>query len=122
MVLTGPPEEFIPPHLQGQPMVAIAVLWNGDESTGTALVQAMRDLGPDLDLVGPMPYAQLQSMIDDPPGLRQYWSADYHDSFPDEALDVFLAAGREPASPLTQHLLLPWGGAAGPDRPRTAPR
>ena len=40
-----------------------------------------------------MPYAELQSMIDDPPGFRQYWSADYHDTFPDEALDVFLAAG-----------------------------
>jgi Berberine and berberine like len=63
------------------------------------------------ELVGPMPYAQLQSMIDDPPGLRQYWSADYHDSFPDEALDVFLAAGSRRASPMTQHLLLPWGGA-----------
>ena len=110
VILTGPPEEFIPQHLQGQPMVAIAVMWNGEESVGTSLVQPMRDLGPDLDLVGPMPYTQLQSMIDDPPGLRQYWSADYHDSFPDAALDVFLAAGTSRPSPLTQHLLLPWGG------------
>lgn len=110
VVLTGPPEDFIPQHLQGQPLVAIAVLWNGDVSAGTAVVQPMRDLGPDVDLVGPMPYTQLQSMIDDPPGLRQYWSADYHDSFPDEALDVFLAAGASRPSPLTQHLLLPWGG------------
>ena len=110
VILTGPPEDFIPPHLQGQPMVAIAVMWNGEESAGATLVQAMRDLGPDVDLVGPMPYAQLQSMIDDPPGLRQYWSADYHDSFPDEALDVFLAAGAGRPSPITQHLLLPWGG------------
>ncbi len=110
VILTGPPEEFIPQHLQGQPMVAIAVMWNGEESVGTSLVQPMRDLGPDLDLVGPMPYTQLQSMIDDPPGLRQYWSADYHDAFPDAALDVFLAAGTSRPSPLTQHLLLPWGG------------
>lgn len=110
VVLSGPPEEFIPAHLQNQPMVAIAVMWSGDLDTGTALVQVMRDLGPDLDLVGPMPYAQLQSMIDDPPGLRQYWSADYHDSFPDEALDLFLDAGRQRPSPVTQHLLIPWGG------------
>ena len=50
-------------------------------------------------------------MIDDPPGFRQYWSADYHDTFPDEALNVFLDAGARRASPMTQHLLLPWGGA-----------
>ena len=50
-------------------------------------------------------------MIDDPPGFRQYWSADYHDTFPDDALDVFLDAGARRASPMTQHLLLPWGGA-----------
>jgi FAD/FMN-containing dehydrogenase len=111
VVLTGPPEEFIPPHLQGQPLVAVALCWNGDPATGADVVQVMRDLSPEVDLVGPMPYAGLQSMIDDPPGFRQYWSADYHDSFPDEALDVYLAAGANRASPMTQHLLLPWGGA-----------
>ena len=111
VMLSGPPEPFIPEHLQGQPLFAIAVCWNGDEATGTDVVQMMRELSPEVDLVGPMPYATLQSMIDDPPGFRQYWSADYHDTFPDEALDVFLDAGAHRASPMTQHLLLPWGGA-----------
>jgi FAD/FMN-containing dehydrogenase len=113
VMLSGPPEEFIPPHLQGQPIVGIAVLWSGDMDEGVDYLQPMRGFTPDVDLVGPMPYAQLQSMIDDPPGFRQYWSADYHDSFPDEALDVFLAGGANRASPLTQHLLLPWGGVLG---------
>jgi len=39
-------------------------------------------------------------------------SADDHDSFPDEALDVprrGLAAGSWRAWPLSEHLLLPWG-------------
>ncbi len=111
VMLSGPPEEFIPQHLQGQPLIAIAVCWNGDEATGADVVQVMRDLAPEVDLVGPMPYAALQSMIDDPPGFRQYWSADYHDALPDGALDVFLDAGARRASPLTQHLLVPWGGA-----------
>lgn len=111
VMLSGPPEEFIPQHLQGQPLIAIAVCWNGDEATGRDVVHVMRDLSPEVDLVGPMPYAQLQSMIDDPPGFRQYWSADYHDTFPDDALDVFLDAGARRASAMTQHLLLPWGGA-----------
>ena len=111
VMLSGPPEEFIPQHLHGQPLIAIAVCWNGDEATGADVIQVMRELSPEVDLVGPMPYAQLQSMIDDPPGFRQYWSADYHDTFPDDALDVFLDAGVRRASPMTQHLLLPWGGA-----------
>ena len=111
VMLSGPPEPFIPEHLQGQPLIAVAVCWNGDEATGTDVVQVMRELSPEVDLVGLMPYATLQSMIDDPPGFRQYWSADYHDTFPDEALDVFLDAGAHRASPMTQHLLLPWGGA-----------
>ena len=113
VVLTGPPEEFVPPHLQGQPIVAVAVTWTGEESAGADLVQILRDLKPAIDLVGPIPYVQMQSMLDDPPGLRQYWSADYHDAMPDEALEVFLAAGAARPSPLTQHLMLPWGGVLG---------
>ncbi|WP_239547096.1 FAD-binding oxidoreductase [Nocardioides nitrophenolicus] len=111
VVISGPPEEFVPAYLQGRPAVGLAVCWNGDHAVGAELVQVMRDLDPAVDLVGPMPYAALQAMIDDPPGLRQYWSADYHDSFPDDALEVFLDAGARRPSPLTQHLLLPWGGA-----------
>ncbi len=111
VVLSGPPEDFIPPHLQGQPLIAVAVCWTGDTATGADVVQVLRNLSPEVDLVGSMPYTQLQSMIDDPPGFRQYWSADYHDSFPDGALDVFLDAGARRASPMTQQLLLPWGGA-----------
>ena len=110
VLLSGPQEEFIPPHLQNQPMVAIAVMWSGDIDEGTDFMEPLRMFEPDLDLVGPMPYAELQSMIDDPPGLRQYWSADYHDSFPDEALEIYLDTGANRASPITQHLLLPWGG------------
>jgi FAD/FMN-containing dehydrogenase len=49
-------------------------------------------------------------MLDDPPGLRNYWSADYHDVFPDDAVDVFVKAGFDRPSPLTQHLMIPWGG------------
>lgn len=111
VMISGPPEDFIPQHLQGQPLIAIAVCWNGDEATGTDLVHVLRELSPEVDLVGLMPYADLQSMIDDPPGFRQYWSADYHNAVPDDALDVFLDAGARRASPMTQHLLIPWGGA-----------
>jgi FAD/FMN-containing dehydrogenase len=109
--LTGPPEEFIPEHLQGTTLVAIAMLWAGQVDDGEQAAKPFRELQPEVDLVGPMPYAELQCMLDDPPGLHNYWSADYHQEFPDDALDVFMKYGYERKSPNTQQLLMPWGGA-----------
>ncbi len=109
--LTGPPEEFVPAHLQGTTLLGIAGLWVGDVDAGAEAMQPFKDLAPEVDLVGPMPYADFQCMIDDPPGMRNYWSADYHDSFPDDALEVFVKYGFSKQSPLSQQLLLPWGGA-----------
>src|SRR5687767_6153046 len=48
VMLTGPPEEFIPQHLQGQPLIAIAVCWNGDEATGADVLAVMRALSPEV--------------------------------------------------------------------------
>jgi FAD/FMN-containing dehydrogenase len=109
--LTGPPEEFVPAHLQGTTVLGIAALWVGDVAEGAEGMRPLKDLTPEVDLVGPMQYADFQCMIDDPPGMRNYWSADYHDSFPDDALDVFVEYGFSKQSPLSQQLLLPWGGA-----------
>ena len=108
--LTGPPEEFVPLHLHGQTVAAVALAWTGEESEGNDVIARFRDLQPEVDLVGPMPYADFQCMIDDPPGFRNYWSADYHDELPDDALDIFVKYGFERRSPLTQQLLIPWGG------------
>ena len=109
--LTGPPEEFIPIHLQGTTVVAVAALWSGDADEGNEVLRPFRQLAPEVDLVGEMPYASFQCMIDDPPGLYNYWSGDYHDTFPDEALDVFMKYGSERQSPMAQQILIPWGGA-----------
>ncbi len=57
-----------------------------------------------------MPYADFQKMIDDPPGLRNYWTADFLDEVSDAALDVFVRYGSDRPSLLTQQILLPWGG------------
>jgi FAD/FMN-containing dehydrogenase len=109
--LTAPPEPFVPEHLQGTTVAAVAVLWAGDVDDGVAAVRPLRELRPEIDLVGPMPYAGFQSMLDNPPGYHQYWSAEYCDSMPDEAVDVFVKYGSDRPSPLTQQLMIPWGGA-----------
>jgi FAD/FMN-containing dehydrogenase len=109
--LTAPPEPFVPEHLQGTTVAAVALTWAGEVEEGMAGIQGLRDMQPEVDLVGPMPYVGFQCMIDDPPGFHQYWSADYCDSMPDEAVDVFVTYGSDRPSPLTQQLMVPWGGA-----------
>jgi FAD/FMN-containing dehydrogenase len=109
--LTGPPEEFVPAHLQGTTVAGVPVMWSGDPAEGAEVIQPLRDLQPEVDLVGPMPYTFFQSMIDDPPGLQNYWSGDYHDEMPDEALETFVKYGFERKSPFAQQIMVPGGGA-----------
>jgi FAD/FMN-containing dehydrogenase len=111
VLLTGPPEPFVPEHLQGASCTALAICWSGEMDEGADVIAPLRALGPEVDLVGPMPYADFNSMIDDPPGKRNYWTADYHDEFPDDAVDVFVKYGMNLPSGFSQQLLLPWGGA-----------
>jgi FAD/FMN-containing dehydrogenase len=87
------------------------VLWAGDVASGEEAVAPWRALAPEVDLVEPMLYADFQCMIDDPPGLGNYWTADYHDDVPDDALETFVKYGFERPSPHTQQILFPWGGA-----------
>ena len=111
VLLSGPPEPFMPEHLQGTTIVAVAALYVGDVDEGNELLAPIRELQPEVDLVGPMPYADFQCMLDDPPGKRNYWTAEYLDEFPDDAVEIFVKYGHDRPSPLTQQLLVPWGGA-----------
>lgn len=109
--LTGPPEDFVPASLQGQPVAGMALMWAGDPGEGQDAVKPFAGLGPAANVVAPLPYTAFQQLIDLPPGMRNYWSADYHDDFDDDALEVFTRSGRERTSPWSQQILLPWGGA-----------
>lgn len=111
LMTTAPEEEFVPQHLVGKGMTMVASLWAGDPATGRDVMAPMRALEPEIDLMTERPYTEFQSMLDDVPGNRHYWSADHHDALPDEALDVIVASIRSAPSPLTQQLFLPWGGA-----------
>jgi FAD/FMN-containing dehydrogenase len=111
--LTGPPEPFVPEHLQGALCSALAFMWAGDAmEDGEPYAKRFRDLGPEVDLVGPIPYVQFQSMIDDPPGLRNYWTGDYLAELGDGAIDVYVEhSAQMPVPSACQSILFPWGGA-----------
>lgn len=111
LMTTGPDEEWLPAELVGEPVTLLCLLWAGDVDDGRELVRPLRAAGPRVDLVQPRPYAEFQSILDDVPGNRHYWSADYHDGFPDEAVDVLVDSALHAPSPLTQQILFAWGGA-----------
>jgi FAD/FMN-containing dehydrogenase len=111
VMLHAPPEDFVPAHLHGQLVCAIAVCYDGPIPEGDALIAPLRSLRPEADLVGPMSYTDFQCMLDDPPGRRNYWGADYLADLTNDAITVFLASAADIRSPLAQTNLIPWGGA-----------
>jgi FAD/FMN-containing dehydrogenase len=117
LFFTGPPEEFVPPHLVGTLVCGALLTYAGAEEDMRKLAEPLLALPHESEIVGAMPYADVQCMLDDPPGMRNYWSAEYLTGVPDGLVDVFCArADTLPVGTGTQHVLWPQGGAvaAGP--------
>jgi FAD/FMN-containing dehydrogenase len=110
--LTGPPEEFMPEHLVGKRLCGALIAYAGSEEDMRKIAQPLLALPHEIEIVTALPYAQFQTMFDDPPNLRNYWSAEYLTGAPDEFTDVFCALGESMPVPTgTQHVLFPQGGA-----------
>jgi FAD/FMN-containing dehydrogenase len=110
--LTVPEDPDLPADMHGRPAVAIAGMWCGDIAEGERVLADLRAFGPPAaDLFGVMPYADFQCAIDDPPGYRNYWTAEQAEELPDEAIDAIADHCRsKPAGP-SQLFLVGWGGA-----------
>ena len=120
--LTGPPEEFVPQHLQGTIMCGVIAAWFGDPDDGAKVMEPITGFGaPDVQVTMPIPYVEFNKMLDDPPGHRNYWTASYHDSFPDAAIEGFIGYGRQMKPSAAQLVFLPWGGAVARVDPAETP-
>lgn len=110
--LTAPPEEFVPEHLVGKRLCGALITYVGTEEDMRKLAQPLLALPHEIEIVTALPYAVFQTMFDDPPGMRNYWSAEYLTGAPDKFTDVFCALGESMPVPTgTQHVLFPQGGA-----------
>lgn len=110
--VTGPPEPFVPDHLQGQRGIAVLGVYAGTEAELRDALAPIYALEPVGGFAAEMPYADLQCAIDDPPGFRNYWSAEHLTGFPDAAIELYCRQGGEMIVPSpSQHLIIPWGGA-----------
>jgi FAD/FMN-containing dehydrogenase len=110
--LTGPPEDFVPAGLQGKLACAVLATYTGPEAEAREAMAPLLAREPAGEMIAELPYAELQSMLDDPPGFRNYWSAEYLNELPDAAIDAFCARAEGIIIPSpTQHIVFPWGGA-----------
>ena len=110
--LTGPPEDFVPAELVGELCCGVLVTYMGNAAELEDLIAPLKALEPRALVLTDIPYADLQSMLDDPPGFRNYWSAEYLRSLPDEAVREFCAASARMITPSpSQQGMIPWGGA-----------
>ncbi len=122
VILTAPPEEFVPDDLKGQGALGMAAIYVGDPEEGASVVQPLKDLGPEVDLIGPMPYTAFQAMLDPsaPKGYRNYWRGEYLKGLGDDAIDTFMEHAPEVRAagvPFSQMLIfrIGQGVAAMPD-------
>jgi FAD/FMN-containing dehydrogenase len=116
VLLTVPPHPPFPEELWGQKAAAITVAYSGELETGAHVVDRLRGLAaPALDLVAPMPYVALQSMLDDtaPHGLHHYNTAETLPALGDDSVDAIVAAFADVPSPRSHVIVSHLGGAIG---------
>src|SRR3954447_18781965 len=111
-----PPLPDIPEFLRGRQLVVIDGAFIGDEADGAALLQPLRDLGPEMDTFAMVPPVALSRIHMDPegptPGIGR--GGQMYAELTDEAIDAFVAAaGPGSGSALLLAELRHAGGALG---------
>ena len=108
--LTVPEDDDLPGHMWGEPAVAVAGMWAGEPADGERALEDLRR-GAAADLFAPMPYAEFQRALDDPPGYRNHWTAEQAKDLPDEAIDAIVEHCKGKPHGPSQLFLVGWGGA-----------
>ena len=111
---TGPPEDFVPADLVNKLTSAALITYAGTEAEAKRFIDPLLELAPAGQMIVEVPYAELQCMLDDPPGQRNYWSAEQLSQLPDAAVETFCARAADMIVPSSsQHVLFAQGGLAG---------
>ena len=114
VLVTAPPAEPFPAELQGRRVAIVGVAWCGDLAEGERVLAPLREACPPaVDLVGPMPYVALQSMLDAtaPPGWRYHDKLHYLPEVTDGLIDALLT-GFETVPEPEAHIVTGWLGGA----------
>jgi FAD/FMN-containing dehydrogenase len=113
-LLTAPPAPFLPEEWHGRPLVAIIGVHSGSVEEGERAMRPLRDLGdPVADLMGPIPYVAMQSLVDPlwGPGAHSYMKAGWLGGLDDAAIDTLIQYRDTVTSPKTEIHIHHMGGA-----------
>jgi len=113
---TAPPVPFLPEEWHGKRVVVIPAMYAGSVEDGELAAQPLRDLGePIADLMGPMPYVAMQSLLDPlwPPAAHNYFKAGWMRGLDDAAIDTLVRYHQDASSPKSEIHIHQMGGAVG---------
>jgi len=94
--LIVPPGPPFPEQLHNKTVCGIVVCYAGPMDRAEEVTRPLREFGPPLlDGLGPVPFPAIQSAFDPlmPPGLQNYWKADFFEDLSDEAIEAHLKHG-----------------------------
>jgi len=100
---------------EGIPIVAFIGCYCGDIEKGEAVMKPLHEFGtPVADLIQPIPYLQMQSMLDAgfPKGNRYYWKSGFLKELSDDVIDVIVSHMESNPSPGSATILEMYGGVA----------
>lgn len=113
---TAPPLPVIPTEWHGKKVVAFIAASTGAVEDGAALVEEIRGVAePIADLLGPMPYRVIQSLIDPlwPKGINAYFKATNLARLDDELIDGLCELHLAAPGPQCEIHVHQMGGAVG---------
>jgi len=102
------------PDGSGMKLVALVVCHCGPLGAGETAAQPIKKFGtPAMDVIGPMPYSQVNSMLDAayPRGALNYWKSNFLSSLSDEAIRTMIDCFAKCPTPMGQLLLENFHGA-----------
>ena len=99
---------------EGERVMAIFVCYNGTVEEGERLLKPLREFGTPLaDMIGSMPYTQVQRMMDEgfPPGRQNYWKSNFLKDLDSEAIDIIVDQVAKAPSPFSAVAIEQFSGA-----------
>jgi FAD/FMN-containing dehydrogenase len=105
VTMLAPPMPFLPAEQYGRPVLGTVLVWSGDMATGQHVLEPLRRTGrPLADVVRPVPYLAVQSMLDGGAlhGRHYYWKSHRLPKLTDDAVEVIVSHAEAITSPFSQ--------------------
>jgi FAD/FMN-containing dehydrogenase len=99
---------------QGERVMVIFICYNGAVEAGERILKPLRQFGPPLaDMVGPMPYVQVQRMMDDgfPAGRHNYWKSNFLKGLDEDGIRIIVDHIAKVPSPYSAVAIEQFSGA-----------